>query len=189
MEEVGLGASLAVVRRVLSCAAGHGEDSDGDDDVDDGTAADMYARVTGLCNSYGRVVQTLRLPLQDGTFYEWSVAHPCALLPWLCSECPQLEAFIREHCSGQVNRVVFWGDETVGGNPLRPDNRTKFLAVYWSFLELPDWYRVLDHGWIPIGFIKADTLKDVVSGYSGVLKHVRAPLAPTADPSPWLNSS
>ena len=90
-------------------------------------------------------------------------------------------SFFRLHCSGQVNRVVFWGDETTGGNPLRPDSRTKFLCLYWSFLELPEWYRALDHGWMPIGYMKYDTLKHIVSGYSGVLKHVCAPLASTAD--------
>ena len=44
-------------------------------------------------------------------------------------------------------RITIYGDEVTPGNNLRPDIARSYLAVYWTFLEFPEWFRNKQNGW------------------------------------------
>ena len=43
-------------------------------------------------------------------------------------------------------RIGIYVDDSRPGNNLRPDQGRKYYAYYWTFLELPDWFRVSQLG-------------------------------------------
>ena len=102
---------------------------------------------------YGSVVQDVMLPCKDGTEYKWSMANPFALLAYLAEVNAGFAHFMSTHLSGRTSNLICWGDETTPGNALRPDSSTKVVALYFSFIEFPDYFRHGDYGWLPIGTV------------------------------------
>eukprot|EP00959_Pyramimonas_sp_CCMP1952_P240684 5030365-Pyramimonas_sp.AAC.2 len=71
-----------------------------------------------------------------------------------------------------MSKLALWGDETTGGNQLRPDSVGKYLSIYFCFVDLPEWFRSAEHGWFPIGVLPYSTLQNARGKYGGVLKAV-----------------
>ena len=62
-----------------------------------------------------------------------------------------------ESADGQRCSLAVWGDETVVGNLHRPDPNNKYLVIYFTILELPEWWRHSRPKWVMsvTGLIKA----------------------------------
>jgi hypothetical protein len=50
-------------------------------------------------------------------------------------------------------QLCIYLDKAVPGNPNRPDDGRACQCIYFSILELPDWFRSRRNGWIPFSYI------------------------------------
>eukprot|EP00959_Pyramimonas_sp_CCMP1952_P013093 276756-Pyramimonas_sp.AAC.1 len=84
LQAAGLKASGAQLTRILKNLC--------DEETVDTPLADVNAcvrkYVSELSTPYGPVIQTLDLPLSDGTSYSWPVANPLSLTYYLCRQSP-----------------------------------------------------------------------------------------------------
>jgi hypothetical protein len=91
---------------------------------------------------YGPILQTVEVQSKDDTPKQLTIAHPFALLWTAVSEClPFMELFkeqLRQKPSTPEEpwRIILYSDEVTPGNVMSPNNKRKFHAIYWSFLEL-----------------------------------------------------
>ena len=51
---------------------------------------------------------------------------------------------------------------------MRPDKGRKYYAFYWSFLELPDWFRASQVGWFPLCFVLVESVEKLAGGLSRI---------------------
>ena len=73
--------------------------------------------------------------------------NPLALLSTLTANRPALGDLLRSTQGAGQLTVVLYADEAKPGNVLRPDTGRAQLCVYWTILELPDWFKSRDCGW------------------------------------------
>ena len=71
-----------------------------------------------------------------------------------------MEAWARSDSPAAPVRCVLYHDEVTAGNPLRVQNRRRFVAVYLSFA---DWRHCLQHEhlWVPLTCVRSETLKTI----------------------------
>jgi hypothetical protein len=170
---LGLGVPLSVVNRIGRALADDADASDSDGDLaSSNVTAQVRRHVTTISTPFGTVLQAWRLPKEGGGHVMWEVFHPMALLWALCSRAPDFGAFLFQYCAGVQNKLCLWTDEQSTGNKLRPDSRRRFVGVYFTFAELPQWFRACDCGWLPIGFLSYDTMKLVPGDISCMLRFV-----------------
>jgi hypothetical protein len=100
---------------------------------------------------YGPILKNLSLDVGEEKPLLWQVASPFALL-YKLSDCNhRFMPFLHNHLKGG-GRILLYTDETHPGNPLHFDEGLKVQCYYWTFNELPGWYRNWTHGWMPLGF-------------------------------------
>ena len=106
---------------------------------------------------------------------------PFALLWLTCQECPGFLSWIAAFaCMGMAAfkasqywdeakpgaqppaRIAIYEDEVCPGNNHRHDKGRKYLAIYWTFLDLPEWFRSSTDGWFT--FISSPPLRLKKSG-------------------------
>ena len=97
------------------------------------------------------------------------MADPFPVLHALTQAEPRYAEYLRLSCEGKVARLIFWGDETVGGNVLSPGQYKKVLALWYTFADLPSHIRSSSVGWLPIGILPYKLVKNTQGGYSGIL--------------------
>lgn len=96
------------------------------------------------------VCTTIRLPLVDGTHFDWCVALPQQTLPYLYRECATFREAVGGAAEKQRWQMALYLDEVTPGNPLRPDNRRRMTAIYASMLEWGPFMRT-EEGWLSRG--------------------------------------
>ena len=126
---------------------------------------------------YGPLVKTMHLPLEvelgaEPTTMSLKYVCPFALLWESCQECPGFLSFLAEHVCMSTDafkrssywdeatpgakppaRVVLYEDSVTPGNVRRHDKGRSYLAVYWTFLDLPSWFTSSLHGWFTLAFV------------------------------------
>ena len=65
---------------------------------------------------------------------------------YLSEQSPHFGNFILKHCGPSCNLVLYM-DKTTPGQVTRPDPGRSFHAVYFTILELPEWFRTRVMGW------------------------------------------
>eukprot|EP00959_Pyramimonas_sp_CCMP1952_P389663 8165470-Pyramimonas_sp.AAC.1 len=65
--------------------------------------------------------------MEDGSTFQLSVASPSALLAHACASHPLWARFLHARIgpvggAPKQSKIAAWGDETTGGNQLRPDH-------------------------------------------------------------------
>lgn len=96
-------------------------------------------------------------------------AHPSCLLYQLSKESVFFGSFLMRALAGERAQVVIYSDEAMPGNQKRPDDGRKFLAVYWTICQFPDFFRVRSLcGWLPFCYLQMSDIED--SGCS--LSHI-----------------
>ena len=116
---------------------------------------------------YGAMLLRYQLTLTDGEVYEWEYINPFSLLHGYTRRRPSLGdvllALMEERDS---LRIVAYMDEATPGNMLRPDAGRSLACFYWTFMELPSWFRSRQHGWFFFGLFPLALAHRVEGGYS-----------------------
>ena len=137
---------------------------------------------------YGPLFRSFEIPSRtEGESLNVTYVCPFAFLFYACEFAPPFAAFL-EACIGRrglANRempgsstdqplpadapkasVVFYYDEVTPGNNLRPDKGRQYLAVYWTFLEFPAWFRASQNGWFTMCYVPVETLAKMPAEHS-----------------------
>jgi len=61
-------------------------------------------------------------------------------------------------------RLALYFDEVVPGNNHRPDKGRAYMAVYWTFVDLPMWFINGPIGWFTLCFVPLKVLENIVGG-------------------------
>ena len=126
---------------------------------------------------YGNLYQALQIGTQT-----IDRLNPFGFLWLLAKLDDRLAAFLEKHLGGKQCRIAFYCDGVKPGNVLRPDSGREFEAVYWTFMEFPDFFRTRSaFGWLPLCFVERHRLKDVPGGMSAVAKEVVQSFWPASD--------
>ena len=121
------------------------------------------------------VCTTIRLPLTDGTHFDWCVALPQQTLPYLYRECETFRDAVAGAAERQQWHMALYLDEVTPGNPLRPDNRRRMTAMYASIMEWGPFLRT-EEGWLTLGVIRSSLVKTVVGGMANIVRLLLAAL-------------
>ena len=87
---------------------------------------------------YGTLVQTVQVDL-DHRVFNWPISPPKALLWHLCETSEGLRALINRTllgapcCRERPWILALYIDEFTPANNLKPDNRLRTQAIYWTF--------------------------------------------------------
>jgi len=108
--------------------------------------------LSDLCTPYGKVVESFEL-LEGERDSMISCCNPFAWLWHLCGQSHHFARFVAYYLNGITSHIAFYTDDTEPGNVLRPDDGRKFLCTYWTFFELPEWWRCRSSGWLPFCFV------------------------------------
>jgi hypothetical protein len=109
---------------------------------------------------YGKVCEEILIERDGGDPFVFECLNPFALL-WLAAARSEYAAeFYAANLKGRC-RIVLYCDGVTPGNALRPDHGRTFEAIYWTFLEFPDWYRSrIQTSWFPFCFLESKRLCD-----------------------------
>ena len=56
-------------------------------------------------------------------------------------------ALLLSYLKKGTSRIIIYLDECHPGNILRPDHGRKLMCIYWTWLELPEWWRTQANSW------------------------------------------
>lgn len=119
----------------------------------------------------GSLLQTLELDTIDGGSYTFQHVNPCALLFILCDRSRRFAKLLTGLMMPLT--LLLSTDATTPGNQLHPDQPRQSDCIWFSFTQLPDWFRTRTHkGWWPFGFVKHTVIPKLVGGYSALMKRV-----------------
>ena len=128
---------------------------------------------------YGALYKTMELDGGDqAPAIRIDYACPFALLWWLCTLSVHFYRFFERYLArlsqpsdGQPDpltrmrgRVALYWDEVVPGNNLRPDKGRAYIAVYWTFIDLPMWFINSAIGWFSLCYVPVRTEENIRGG-------------------------
>lgn len=134
--------------------------------------------------AYGTLFKVMQLPAEraEGNNQAEPIqlwyACPFALLWKLCVESVLFYRFLKQNMArlsqprdGQAGpstrdraRVALYWDEVVPGNNMRPDKGRAYIAVYWTFVDLPMWFINGPIGWFSLGFVPLKLVQCIKGG-------------------------
>lgn len=149
--------------------------NDGDEVLAERTVRERFQEAAaqhGLTDTpYGQILQDMTLETTDGPL-QWKYVNPFAFLHHVCNISKTFGAVLLDHLAGRRTNIIFYFDETQPGNILRPDKARSFMAVYWTFRELPEYLRHRIIGWFPFGFMKESNMAKLPGGASNLAARV-----------------
>lgn len=80
-----------------------------------------------------------------------------------------LERILKDKPHDYILKLAIYYDEVVPGNVLLLQSRRKFMAQYFSFLEMAGDLRT-EAAWFTFGTILTKSMKEVLGGYSAILR-------------------
>ena len=96
--------------------------------------------------------------------WKWDFVHPLAMLYYLATVGSQFFALMKSCITpGVPLRIILYIDEVCPGNPLRPEKSRTLQAIYWAFVEWPQWLLQRTGAWFVFGTIRS-TLVDAFPG-------------------------
>ena len=155
------GISLVAIQRVLQSVG-----CDIDRENDDGATS------LDIITPFGPLLQEMEIPLDTGRPMKLLYAHPFALLHIMCQRSHTFFELLRRSIAQSSHNslgVILYSDETTIGNQLHPDRPRELLCLYWTFLQLPAWFRSRKVGWWPFTFLKASMQYDISGGLSKLM--------------------
>lgn len=115
---------------------------------------------------FGALIQHITLTLENKPPHQFYFAHPFALLYIMCERSRRFAKLLFLCCVGSPAGLILYFDETTAGNQFHPDTARESMCCYYTFKELPPWYRANKWGWFPLGYLKATVLDCVLGGMS-----------------------
>jgi hypothetical protein len=126
-----------------------------------------------ITTPYGDLVTVVELTDEDGQTLKVNTLNPFAFLSHVASVSVAAFNFLAQWLANKECRLAFYCDGVTPGNVLRPDLGRHFEAIYWTFLELPSWFRSkVDVGWFPFCYIESKYIHKVPGGMAAVTKMV-----------------
>jgi hypothetical protein len=100
--------------------------------------------------------------------------NPFALLWHLCSTNNALYDMITRFASTGLKtlRIVIYIDEINCGNPLAPEPAKLLEAIYWTFLDLPEWFIRRKDSWFCFTLLKSKIVHDLLGDVSELMVFV-----------------
>ena len=97
---------------------------------------------------HGPMLCSMDILLNDGeTTAKWHFVNPMSLLRKLSTLRPEYGDLLKETLQDGKAKLMFYCDETVPGNVLRPDHGRSQVCFYWTVVGLPHWARSSAWGW------------------------------------------
>ena len=121
---------------------------------------------------YGELEVQWEAPATEGDPVTVYIAHPLVWLYTAANTCLLFYNFLKDALGGAAGRVVLYADEATPGNVLRMEPNRKYLAVYWSVMEFPDWFLQTRTAWFPICFVPVPQLKRLLGGTSALIAYI-----------------
>ena len=128
---------------------------------------------------YGTMLSQMELPVVDEKMKAkqpsmWYI-NPFALLFQLCATDVALFNLIKDAvgiAGTKALRIVLYFDGVNPGNPLAPDPQQLLQAIYWCFVDLPNWFLRRKDGWFCFSLTREIWIKDMAGGMSEFCKMV-----------------
>ena len=123
-------------------------------------------------NVYGTLLQTVRLPLVAGGWWERVVPNPVVTLN-LCASTPAFAQLLQYRMAQRPSlpskpwHLIYYADECATGNLLRQDPSSKAWCIYYSFVELGPDMLSRDDSWFLGGIIRAKHVDRIDGGFGG----------------------
>jgi len=124
---------------------------------------------------YAQVSDNVELALSDGGRFSWNVCRLDRLLRHRCRNSAGFAAALSEAVAkAHPNPLssVWYLDEVVPGNILRPDNQRKFWAIYVSVAEFGNERLCGAEWWLPIAILRSSVANQVLGGVSQRLRQL-----------------
>ena len=122
--------------------------------------------------SYKVTALALRIPPATGNApFTWHVHSPGKLLQQICLDCPgfahlmKVTAMQHPPSADRPWRICLYQDDLTPGNVLRPDNRRKSTAFYFSFMEFGSQLRN-EAAWLTVALLRNESTKRFPGGLS-----------------------
>ncbi len=120
-------------------------------------------------NVYGHILQKMPLVLSKGEPYQWEYVNPFALVYQYSCLRPRFGDMLKAAANeAGFARIIFYMDEATPGNVLRPDAGRTLACFYWSFMELPSWFRSRQCGWFFFGMFPLALVEHLPGGYASL---------------------
>ena len=125
---------------------------------------------------YGKVVQSMRLPLEgESEPYALEFIHPFAFIWYLSSVCAEFSAIMMASVVAAANHslsLLLYGDELTPGNPLRADLGRQALNFYYCFVEWPNWLLHRKDGWLCLCSLRSTLVHRILGGAALLVKRL-----------------
>jgi len=125
---------------------------------------------------FSRSAETRIIRLDDGTDFAWDFCNFGKLLDVMSSDCPEFGDVLRElHHREPSSMANPWGlvvyfDETVPGDPLRLDQRKKFMSVYVAIANMGIIFLKHERCWLTLAICRTNIIKHVPGKWSHMLR-------------------
>jgi len=152
-------------------------------------------KLEGLNTPYGTVVKRINVPgTQRASTVLVRYICPFAFLWYACSLSPEFFGFLATNlCIASVvaapgaaslasaeaapgvkplARIALYHDGITPGNINRHDKGRAYVAVYWTFLDFPAWFRATEFGWFSALHIPETILGTIAGGASKLMEIV-----------------
>lgn len=125
---------------------------------------------------FRQVVERRDFVLDDGSTFHWDFCNVGKALDVMSHSCSEFGELLQELHAKQPSSMEHpWGlvvyfDETIPGDPLRLDQRKKFMSVYMAIKNLGPTYLKHERYWFPIAICRTNIIKHVPGKWSHMLK-------------------
>lgn len=116
------------------------------------------------------------------------IAHPAAMLHHACSQCETFGRFLFQRAQSHPStpdqpwHIAVYSDEITMGNALKPDNRRKVQACYWTITELGPHHMSSEISWFFLTLGRSHIVSTLPGGMSEFMKlAIRSFFDPTSD--------
>lgn len=118
------------------------------------------------------IALSIAVPLADGGEFTWCLCNPAGLLQRSVQVSPALRRLFAAPLStpGKPWSIIIAHDEVTPGAVLRPDNKRKFNAFYFSFAEFGHAAVRAEQVWFPVAVLRSCIVDKVVGGLSCCLR-------------------
>ena len=126
-----------------------------------------------VLHNFDAVASCIKLPLEDGSSFDWHVLLPQQLIPHVAASSSAfarlLDSVAKALPPSEIWKCILYHDEITPGNVLRVSNARKFTAFYLSFYQFSMHLRCED-AWLCIAVLRHDVLNKVAGQVSGACK-------------------
>jgi hypothetical protein len=132
---------------------------------------------------FGKVIQSMHLETTPAI--DMGFLHPMALVYYLSQISKafgDLMSDVIAKCGNKL-RIVMYIDECRPGNVLRADKGRAVQCLYWTFVDMPDWFLCRQDAWFVFTVVRSKFVNTLPAGVSTLMKHVVRCFFPPSGPS------